>query len=1039
MLNALIRLISLLSVIALSACVDDEGTVTRGDDFAASRQSLIYTYPAREQAEVPISAPLVLRFSSAVVDSAPAQLVSVRDSSGALIDFAGTLSNDGQSLVLTPANPLAPLTPHQVSVGAIALSDGRSMPASFSFITGASRSGPRSEIAEAGDFRLRRMIPDGDNLPVLDFTSLRLQLSQPIAESTIRYGDTLQLVGPDGLVAARVLVGGRDITVDPLADLTAGVSYQLTLDSGIESVLGESFTPLSISLTPKSSGNRALLTQQVVDSDQGAVLSALTGEPVNTIPLRAILLGTDNLSQQAGVMQVELAELPMFPDTAPLRILAGTRINGSSLPVRIAGSVPAGFASGDVTIEFISDAVGYMQPNDLSPLQDVPRLIRLFMDVAISTADQRANGAITQNLLHLELVGNARVDGGRLVVDAVGMTEPVILGAEAARSLLSFNLVGFDDQRNPPPPVIDLTAPQANGWVADLPARMVRAGDALVLNNSEALSPETLLAGDSIRLNDSLGAAVPFSLRQDGSALVVTPDQPLMAGATYWVSLLDGALDQAGNAATPRTASFDVAGFDSDSLHAPVLLSAYPGFPCATVDWDLAENDAGRCNGGASSDDHLPVSPMPADRPIRVTFSQPISIDSVNQQTFIVERIDSNNMPIGVPVSGRLEAQARALRFHPDQPWQENALYRYTLLSVPGNPLCGTDAICSAQGLPLQTRLLAQNPETASQPGEGGTPLQIFFRGAPRSNAVLQLLHNLPSTDSNANFIHDPSEPDAQIDDSARLNSARLTRNPSANPVADGSAALAVPADARRTVVDVNIGCGFSANEQPLNCPDAGLLFLNGDLFADIIGTLSAAEVNQRYPDDAAIPDIVRSQGGVLVYIYPTQVYLSGTTVHTRQTNFISSIGITVPPTDTGLQIMRLRYRCDARSGNCTAPDYGRIKGWIVEQDGEARLLTTLDLYLDAPRLNPLVEQNGAPQPLITISHDLRSKPLSLALSGALTFLPDGRLQISQISTSALNIDVELDVSIVAENDVLFLQVPDLETNLNYVSEAIKP
>ena len=173
-------------------------------------------------------------------------------------------------------------------------------------------------------------------------------------------------------------------------------------------------------------------------------------------------------------------------------------------------------------------------------------------------------------------------------------------------------------------------------------------------------------------------------------------------------------------------------------------------------------------------------------------------------------------------------------------------------------------------------------------------------------------------------------------------------------------------------------------------------------------------------------------------YVYPTQVYLSGTSVHTRQTNFITGIGITVPPTDTGVQLMRLRYRCDPRNDNCGAPDYGRIRGWIVEQDGEAQLLTTLRLYLDAPRLNPMVEQNGAPQPLITVTHDMRSKPLTLSLAGAITFLPDGRLKIEQISTSALDIGVTLDVSIVAENDQLFLQVPTGDTLLNYISEPIK-
>src|SRR5690554_7855562 len=98
-------------------------------------------------------------------------------------------------------------------------------------------------------------------------------------------------------------------------------------------------------------------------------------------------------------------------------------------------------------------------------------------------------------------------------------------------------------------------------------------------------------------------------------------------------------------------------------------------------------------------------------------------------------------------------------------------------------------------------------------------------------------------------------------------------------------------------------------------------------------------------------------------------------------------MGLSVSSPPTGPQFMRIRYTCEAN--NCTAPDYGLTKGWIVEkEDGsDAEYITELDLYLDAPRLDP--EAIG-----LKLSHNLHSYPMNLKLTGDLTFLADGRLQI---------------------------------------------
>ena len=81
----------------------------------------------------------------------------------------------------------------------------------------------------------------------------------------------------------------------------------------------------------------------------------------------------------------------------------------------------------------------------------------------------------------------------------------------------------------------------------------------------------------------------------------------------------------------------------------------------------------------------------------------------------------------------------------------------------------------------------------------------------------------------------------------------------------------------------------------------------------------------------------------------------------------------------------------------------------------------------------------GMAQPF---THNLHSYPLTLGLSGAVTFLDDGRLDIHQLSTQALPVDVYLGgmvADLVQGVDAIHMQIPAGRTELNYVSEPVKP
>lgn len=103
--------------------------------------------------------------------------------------------------------------------------------------------------------------------------------------------------------------------------------------------------------------------------------------------------------------------------------------------------------------------------------------------------------------------------------------------------------------------------------------------------------------------------------------------------------------------------------------------------------------------------DRLPIDAMPANRPIRVRFSQnmdPATLtlgESCGSGGVRVERIDQSGVCQGT-VPGVLQIEPRAISFVPDQPWEEGALYRYTLASESNG--CTGDALCSEAGLPCR-------------------------------------------------------------------------------------------------------------------------------------------------------------------------------------------------------------------------------------------------------------------------------------------------------------------------------------------------
>jgi len=169
------------------------------------------------------------------------------------------------------------------------------------------------------------------------------------------------------------------------------------------------------------------------------------------------------------------------------------------------------------------------------------------------------------------------------------------------------------------------------------------------------------------------------------------------------------------------------------------------------------------------------------------------------------------------------------------------------------------------------------------------------------------------------------------------------------------------------------------------------------------------------------------SLGGVEVLIYPTQLVASSVDVYATAT-----VGTVSSPTPTGPQIMRLRYAADPNP-NVSLRDQP-ITGVIVQSANGPVLQATLDAYLDAPQLNPTITEVLT----VPLNHNLHSYPISIQVSGPVSFLPDGRMLATLSNVTAVPIDVHVEAFQVLSGD-LFITIPAGSLNMQGVSPPIKP
>ena len=369
-----------LSAVLLYGCGGEEASYDYPD---ITPNDLSYSYPYNGQQQVAPRAPFIARFSDPVhafngeslsqgeidtlLDTLRSEIASAvvwqRTSDSAPVPFTVELvdndaSENGYSIdafVLQPTEPLTEAAQYRVDLSGLETDKGTANIANgdIYYIVRGGNGAAKSRSNTQTEFVVTNMVPDGASRPYVDFSTLRMQFSHPLDETTVRYGETVSLLdGDDQLVPAIVYAKGAKLTIDPREDLHPNETYHLEIAAdSLRDKYGEALAQSSWDFSPADTTPRELMAQRSgpsssVEEEQcnksavNQILSPITGDSINCVPVKAVLLGDETASQTEGDVFAELAYVPNFAKSTPLRIKRGSLLLGSSVDVRVAGEVP---------------------------------------------------------------------------------------------------------------------------------------------------------------------------------------------------------------------------------------------------------------------------------------------------------------------------------------------------------------------------------------------------------------------------------------------------------------------------------------------------------------------------------------------------------------------------------------------------------------------------------------------------------------------------------------------------------------------------
>jgi hypothetical protein len=892
-------------VLAVTACGSGVAPLVTAEP------GVIFTYPGDGQLDIPTGARIVVTFSDPVEAGAIGPCTATTGAFCVVgpagpVDAVPQVTGDGRSVEL--AGPLEPGTSYDVIVRPELMPRATNLAGFgplFQFTTRAER--PRAAVPTLVAVNGSPLARPDAYRPVLESSTIRLVFSEPLDPRTVSLAPgSLELVelGTGVAVPALVIAQGIHASIDPLADLAPGKRYEVRAGAAIRDLGGRALTPATTTITPLESGAATPILQVArtrQEGDPGPTRSR-SGAAPNIIAIDKPLIGRETVAVLPGTMQIELGDpkaLEERGNAIAFTLRRGQRLALSGLDIKLGGEIPAGLATGELQIELLTDANGRLYRNPYHPDDQAPEnagaplYVDLAMDLAVYSLDPAGNAVISQTILGVQTTGTAIATDNVLAIENVAAMEMSLLGMTDAPTNMVLELftdVGGSVPGDSEPPVLLVTSPGEG-------TSLHGVGDGIELGFSEPVDLVRLRAG--LRLETAAGQLIPTTLESHGATIVVRPITRLPY-ATDLELVLGEVADVAGNLlaatspiafSTPRLQSTDV----------PLtLVTLRPGVPCAL--------SAGKCAGGADSDETYHPFALAANEPIDAVFSQPVTPDSVSLGTSCgsgsvrVEELDAGGGCVRV-VAGTLIPRDRNLSFVPDEPWVAGRRYRFALVT---NTDDCDNVLCSLTGV-----VASFDPLLGTESGDAGGPsLVVDFVGAASTTSVLSNLDVSPATDRNGSGFIDSNE-------------TRHDENRAALRIVGTSGAVS------------------SASFDMVDCLPAtpeveGCTYLAGSL------PVQLGEIQR----DCVLPTGATVTSCIPLGLSP-QVLL-GTSL-----SLDASVGITIN-TDTGTTLMRIRE-----------PASGPLQGFIIDDNGSPRIVASLALYMDAPDMSiPLSSHDLHSKPL---------------------------------------------------------------------------
>lgn len=928
-----------------------------------------FAWPRDGQRDVPVRAPVVLRFSDQLnTPTLDCGSFCVEGPSGPV---AGKLTvSAGNTIVFTPTGAFDEGTTYRVRASVGLLTGGTNLERD-PLITFTTRQTRPIRGTPAAALTLNDGPLDGGALPFLDVSPLRLLFSEPVDPSSVSSATVTLANGDGGVVPASLAAGGAHVVIDPLSDLTAGTPYTLTL-SGVRDLGGEPLAPLTVKVVPQRTAlPEGLIRQTLAITPAWSAtgpLSPLSGAPVNASQAASPLIGSATLGLLGGGLEAQLGDPSAFGGPIPMVIRRGQQLDLSPLAIRFGGALESGYETRTLHFTVLNDAVGFLTRNPFRPAEQLPDerapvFVDLTMDTVVTAEDAQGNALATQTVMGLRLLGLSSVDDDQLVVDQIGALDFGTLGINVAPTTLALRLRTGATVAPPaiPTPALTATFPTAGDTEAapDTAMHLVFSGPVVLDAATFALTENN--------------APVATSARVDGSTVIVTAARRFADGATIKLTH-SGLASPSGQSVAAGSLSFATMRIASTTTP-PKLASVTIGAPCALT--RTSATSAGACAGGETSDGAYAAFALPANRDVRVGFTQAMKVSAFVQGSACgtgairVERLTSAGTCEGV-VSGTLFTHDRGFRFVPSAPWTPGTQYRLVLVAG-SNGTCDGGELCSRANVPLNTDPLA-GLESA-----GGPDVVIRFTATAPTPDSLQPLSSEPYADLNSNGDVDGAE---------------------------------VMHDENRVAMEV-AGTSGIVTDASLNGADCVPGRMGKQVCVGLRTELpvSVGALQERCPLDGNGAPTTSGGPCLEVRVLPNVIFNTSMSMNTTAIGFLP-----INDLPTHEMIMRIREPS------------GPALGYILRDPGDAfpQFVIRQSVYLDAPDLRIL---GGV------VSHDVKSKPLDVVLKGPVTFLPDGRMRVALQNLA----DVPLRVSISAlATGAIDLRIPKGEMHLTLVGGPLR-